>query len=322
VLWRSDFLVPDGWTKPPYLDWCKCACGMIYADNDKVTQADYDTYYKERYGFGVTDDDSLHRLALRAIYIRERFKRTARIVDFGGGEGGLTTLLRNVGFTDLTNYQVGDTMPADCDLIIAEHVLEHIYDLDAAMKLITDNLKEDGVLIVDVPDSTTIAFEPHIHTPQLDFSQVHLNHFRALDMLRLADRYGYELRETFNYRERMMWGRAYIFCKSRGAVAELSKDFVTENIARRVDALRALGTQPVIVWGCGDIAMHLLSQVEINVQYFVDIDPAYRGATINGLPVKEAPDTEHTILVMAQTQKKKLIEYIRANGFRNEIIEI
>jgi len=96
---------------------------MLYADNDKVTQADYDTYYKERYGYGVTDDDALHRIALRGIYIRDHFSRNSRIVDFGGGEAGLTQLLRNVGFSDLTNHQVGDTMPSDCDLVIAEHVL-------------------------------------------------------------------------------------------------------------------------------------------------------------------------------------------------------
>jgi SAM-dependent methyltransferase len=322
MLWRSDFLVPDGWTKPDYLDWCKCQCGMIYADNETVTQADYDTFYKERYGFGVEDDDMHTRLLQRAIYIRDNFRRNVRVVDFGGGESGLTKRLSKMGFTDLTNYQIGDTMPKDCDVIIAEHVIEHIYDLETAMQTITDSLKDNGCLIVDVPDSAAIAFKPHEKLPQLDFSQVHLQHFRMLDMLRLADRYGYELRETFNYPERMMFGRCYIFVKHKNAVADLSKEWVQSNIARKMDMLRKLGDTPVIVWGCGDIAMHLLSQVDVNVQYFVDIDPAYRGATINGLPVKELTDTEHTILVMAQTQKEGLLKYIRKMGVKNEVIQI
>jgi hypothetical protein len=295
---------------------------MLYADNDKATQADYDTYYKERYGYGVTDDEAKHRIALRAIYIREHFRRHARIVDFGGGEAGLTTLLRNVGFTDLTNHQVGDIMPADCDVIIAEHVLEHIYDLETSLHTITSNLKDNGYLIVDVPDAAMIAFEPSINTPQLDFSQVHINHFRMVDMLSLMDRFGYELRDTLGYKERMMHGRMYIFVKSPGAVAELSKDWVVNNIARKVDALRALGDRPVIVWGLGDIAMNLLAMVKVNVKYYVCNDPAFKDATIDGVLVKEKPDTDDTILIMAQTQKKLLIDNIRKMGIENQIIEI
>jgi hypothetical protein len=105
-------------------------------------------------------------------------------------------------------------------------------------------------------------------------------------------------------------------------VAELSKDWVTNNIARKVDALKALGSQPVIVWGLGDIAMHLLAMVKVNVQYYVCNDPAFKDATIDGVPVKELPDSMETILVMAQTQKKLLIENIRKLGVQNEIIEI
>jgi len=295
---------------------------MIYADNDKVTQADYDTYYSERYGYGVDDHDSRLRIAQRAIYIRDNFKRNARIVDFGGGEAGLTKRLAKFGFTDLTNYQIGDTMPKDCDVIITEHVLEHIYDVETAVALITASLKDDGCLIVDVPDSTQIAFKPSVNLPQLDFSQVHINHFRIIDILRLLDRFGYELRETYNYPERMMFGRCYIFIKREYAVADLSKEWVQGNIARKVDALKALGNQPVIVWGLGDIAMHLLAVVKPNVQYYVCNDPAFKDATIDGVPVKELPDTLDTILIMAQTQKKLLIENIRKLGVQNEIIEI
>ena len=141
-------------------------------------------------------------------------------------------------------------------------------------------------------------------------------------MLCLMDRFGYELRETSIYKERMMFGRMYVFIKSPGAVAELSKDWVVNNIARKVDALRALGDKPVIVWGIGDIAMHLLTKVKVNVLYYVCNDPAFIGATIDGVPVKERPDTMDTLLVMAQTHKKLLIDNIRKMGIENQIIEI
>jgi hypothetical protein len=321
VVWRSDFVVPDGWTKPPYLDWNKCECGMIYGDNPDVTQEDYDTYYKERYGYGVVDDDVKYRLAKRASYIRDHFKRASRIVDFGGGESGLKMLLNNIGFQDVTTYGVGDLMPPLADCIIAEHVLEHIYDLESAMTLITNSLKDNGGLIIDIPDAGRMAFDLPAEMPILDYTQVHINHFRINDMLRLCERFGFELFETETYFERFVRSRMFVFYKSAD-IAGASKTHVITNMATKIEALKELGDKEVILWGAGDIALHCLAHVKPNIQYFVSNDPAFKDATILGLPVKERPDTDHPILIIAQTSKKKLIENIKAMGVTNELIEI
>ena len=44
---------------------------------------------------------------------------------------------------------------------------------------------------------------------------------------------------------------------------------------KMVEKLKALGDKPVVVWGCGDIAMHVLSiYTPPGLLYFVDKDPA------------------------------------------------
>jgi SAM-dependent methyltransferase len=322
VVWSSDFLVPDGWTKPAYLEWCECKkCGMLYADNPHVTQADYDTFYKERYGFGVTDEGVRKRLAKRALYITEHFPAIARVVDFGGGEGGLTDKLKMFGFEDVTNYGVGDKMPGDVDVIIAEHVMEHIYNMESAMETITDALKEGGMFIVDIPDAGQMAFDLPAEMPMLDFSQVHINHFRMLDMLKLADYWGFELMETSQYWERFIRSRMFVFIKGAN-IDEMSSKYVSVNIIRKVTAMQAIGDRDVIVWGCGDIALHCLALHPLNVVYYVDIDPAFRGATIGGVPVHEKPYTDHPIVVNCSTQKSLLLDYIKAQGYTNEVIVI
>ena len=320
-IWRSDFVVPDGWTKPPYLEWFKCYCGMIYGDNPTVTQADYDTYYKERYGYGVLDDEVKYRLAQRAAYIRDHFKRQSRIVDFGGGESGLKRMLNNVGFADVTTYGVGDIMPPLADCVIAEHVLEHIYDLEKAMNLITTSLKDDGGLIIDIPDAGRMAFDLPAEMPILDYTQVHINHFRINDMLRLCERFGFELMETDLYYERFVRSRMFVFYKSAD-IAGASKNHVVRNMAEKTAKVKELGDKEVILWGCGDIALHLLTQCEPNIKYFVDNDPAFRGETILGLPVKQCPDTDHPILIVSQSQKHLLLENIKKMGVTNELIII
>ncbi len=324
ILWCSDFLVPDGWTKPAYLEWCECyKCGMLYADNPTVTQGDYDTFYKERYGFGVVDGGVKARLYKRAHFIASQYKNDARVVDFGGGTSGLKDILQKTfHFADVHNYGIGDKMPYDADVVIAEHVLEHIYDLHEAMATINDSLKAGGMLIVDIPDAGQMAFDLPPEMPMLDFSQVHINHFRVIDMLRLMDNYGFELMETSQYYERFIRARMFVFIKGVH-IGRLSRDYVRSNITQKLKSMaQQVGNKEVIVWGCGDIALHCLALHPLNVVYFVDIDPAFRGATINGVPVHEKPFTDHPIVVNCSTQKALLLDYIKAQGYKNEVIVI
>jgi len=229
--------------------------------------------------------------------------------------------LVNVGFDDVTTYGVGDTMPPLADCIIAEHVLEHIYDLEEAMELITNSLKDEGGLIIDIPDAGRMAFDLPAEMPILDYTQVHINHFRINDMLNLCQRFGFELFETEIYKERFVRSRMFVFYKNSD-IAGASKMHVEKNMAEKIAACKALGDTEYILWGPGDIALHCLAHTNMNIKYFVSNDPAFKDATIQGKPVKELPDTDHPILIIAQSQKKQLIENIKALGVTNELIEV
>jgi len=158
--------------------------------------------------------------------------------------------------------------------------------------------------------------------PILDFSQVHINHFRMIDLLRLMENYGFELQETSEYHERKGGCRMYVFVKDSTIVGRVSDTFVNRNMAEKEQALRRLVDQPVVVWGYGDIAAHLLARYFPNVQYFVCNDPAYVGETINGLPVYDKkPNDTFPVLVIAQSQKGALIDRIKSEC-DNEVIAI
>jgi hypothetical protein len=295
---------------------------MLYGDHPTVTQADYDWYYTEKYGYGVADEANQMRLCARASYISGRFDIDAKVVDFGGGDSGLCEILKQYNFFDVTNYGCGDVMPSGVDVIIAEHVLEHIYDMNDAMGKMSNALKAGGTLIIDIPDAGMMALEKPLEMPILDFSQVHINHFRMIDILRLMESYGFELQETSEYHERKGGCRMYVFVKDSTIVSRVSETFVNRNMAEKEQALRNLVDQPVVVWGYGDICAHVLSRYWPNVQYFVCNDPAYVGETINGLPVydKKQDDT-FPVLVIAQSQKGALIDRIKSEC-DNEVIVI
>lgn len=322
-LWRMPFLVPDGWTNPEYIQWVKCECGMIYGDNPTIMQEDYNVYYDERYGYGVTDDQSSERLRERARFVSYKHDKSIRVVDFGGGDSVFSKELNNFGIEDTYNVGCYDSMPDNVDVVLASHVLEHIYDMDEAMTKITKALKPGGMFIVDIPDAGLLANDKPIGMPILDFHQKHINHFRMIDLLKLAWRYGFELVSTQAYLERMKSGcQVYYFVKNSELIYHESFVYVKNNSETKVNALKELGNQPVCVWGCGDVALHCLAVHWPNVKYFIDNDPAFRGATIKGLPVYEQPIDDLPIVINTQTQKKKLLEYIKSLGIKNRIIEI
>jgi hypothetical protein len=322
--WRQTFLVPEKWTQPPYLDWCVCSdCGMIYADNPFITQDDYDVYYNERYGFGVEDAEARQRQKVRAE-IANGFlpDKNALIVDFGG-TGILTGHLKEYGFTNVMDVGAGDKLPNDIACLFAEHVLEHIYDLPAAMENIASHMKIGGMFMVDGPESTGISEKSIM--PMLDWHQKHINHFTFYDYLHLAKLHGFEFVGGGNYIERGNPCMQIVFGRNVwDRVATASLKHIQPKMDEMVNRLKMLGKQDVVVWGCGDVALHILSQYMPNIKYFVDKDPAFKGARISGRLVFDcvAKNEPSSIVVIAQSQREAILNNIRDEGLTNEVIII
>jgi hypothetical protein len=317
------YRIPDDWTLPDRIDWMTCdACGMIYGDGD-FDQSGFDAYYRERYGYGVNSPANIDRLKIDATIIATAINgnKNACIVDFGGagddGKSVLVDALQRLGFTNAVCVGVGDYMKKDSDVIYASHVLEHIYDLPHTMRLLSAALAADGLLIVDVPDATGLLLKWKM--PILDFNTKHVNHFTLRHLLELGAHYGFEAVAVRPYE--LERAPAYQVQFRRLNVSYQSAWHVTTNIGKRIDKLRQI-REPVNIWGMGDITWHILSQMDLDVLDYIDNDPAYRGQTYNGKPVQERPTNDSPIVILAQGQRGRLIENIRAAGIQNRIIEI
>jgi len=316
--WLMDFKAPDGWTTPKRIHWLSCAdCGMVYGDGD-FTQADLDEYYKKFYGYGLDYPENVKRIERDADYISLISLKNARIVDFGGGDSVLLKRLAKHGYTNLHSVNVGDKFPMGCDVIYTSHVLEHIYTLHDTMLLLMACLKDDGVMIIDVPDSTALLH--FCGQPMIDFNTKHLNHFTIRTFLDFAHRWGLELHKLTQYTLRGGGAMQGVFVK-RGNFARDNHNYIRANMKDMLDNLRKID-YPVNVWGLGDITWHLLANYDLEVVNYIDNDPAMRGQTYKGKPILERPDNDAPIVIMAQGQKSILIENIRNMGIVNEIVEI
>jgi hypothetical protein len=296
---------------------------MLYGDGP-FDQALLNEYYLTKYGYGINSKDVSERLEGIANEIASTYQQGVRVVDFGGsGDDGKSILcerLKALGRPNAYNVNAGEPVPP-CDILLASHVLEHVYDMDDVMTKITTALDKSGLLIVDGPDATGLLINWMM--PILDFHTKHIDHFRMIDYLRLMDLYGFELVDSVKYvdvrsNQKASCVRLYF---RRMSTAEASAAYVQLNVAAKVAKLQALGDQPVNVWGLGDITWHVLGTYSPNVIEYIDNDPAMRGATYDGKPVLERPTNDYPIVILAQGQREKLIANIRKMGVTNDLIE-
>ena len=323
--WELDFIVPDGWELPTHnvIRYCP-HCGMIWYDNDK-TQADYDAYYQNRYGYdgALNKGDCFKRQDELVSMANKGAEKDWRIVDFGGGhERYIEKQLQLLGFTDVTTVDAGDELPQDIDMLIASEVLEHIYDLRGTMLKITRAMKLDCVIIVELPDAERMLSVKD--QMLLDYHQKHVNHFMPNVLDKLFADYGFIPHFSDRKKEPYHFGYIYLvaYVKDHSAwVYEKSWKTVDEAVDAKVDKLKDI-TYPVIVWGCSDTCLHLLTKVKLNILHFVDLDPAYKGATIGGIPVLDHVESDAPIVVMAYNQRTAILKSIEDGGLENKVIVI
>jgi SAM-dependent methyltransferase len=310
VDWELEFVVPDGWELPETSKVICCAqCGVIFYDNNK-TQMDYDHYYIKRYGYGLEGPDIDARMAGAAEFIAKNFTKDISIVDYGGGNGDLMRALQKVGFRNVTNYTLGDNLGSNkYDLLICSHILEHIYDVQYFMKQVVDFVKPNGYIYLDMPYYDD--YEAY-DSPLMDMHQKHINHFWIKHIDSLMFNHGFELSDFEFYKERgcPLLRRLYKKYDITGNFLNIKKMF-DKRMRELIDKVKEV-KQPVIVWGLGDLAWYVLAHTQLDIVYFVDNDPAYRGQTLLGKEIKEKPDSDEPILIIVFAQKEPLLKNIKS----------
>ncbi len=321
---RTEFLtmgfkIPDNLSLPSCIMWYLCTdCQMIYGDGE-MNQKMFDDYYRSYYGYGINSNENIKRLQLDAESIAKLSFSDACIVDFGGagddGDSVLVAELKKLGYSNTFMKAVGDSLPNDCDVIYASHVLEHIFDLQKTMNDIVAAMKKNGLLIIDVPDATGLL--NHWKAPILDFTTKHLNHFTLRNLLELGFQYGFESVKVREYSLNNMPSLQVHFRLLNVAVS--SKTHIESQVNEILAKLNEIDF-PVNVWGLSDLTWHILSKINLNILDYIDNDLACRNVTYEGKHIIDSPSNDAPIIILAQIQKERLVENIRKSGVKNKII--
>jgi SAM-dependent methyltransferase len=311
-------------------------CGAGFADGIPAQEI-FDRYYAEQSKYTYA-----HAGGAESQYDFRRFERIAdqleahlpskgaHILDIGCATGGLLSVLKRRGYTNLLGsdpsaacataarqlYNVDvrtvalrehASWPEKFDAVLLIGVLEHLREAREAVRIVAGLLRPGGIIYCAQPDVE--AFAACANAPYQQFSTEHVNFFSRDSMTRLMAENG--LAPQAFWRWMVEWREGMtdsvvsgVFARGQEALAgdavtgPALREYLVVSAAQEAETLRHIEklvqTQaPVLVWGAGTLTRRLLAIGALgraNVIAFVDANPAFAGKSLAGRQVLSPTD--------------------------------
>ncbi|MDL2217837.1 class I SAM-dependent methyltransferase [Christensenellaceae bacterium OttesenSCG-928-M15] len=331
-----------------------------------ATQDDYLSYYKygaiapkyyKMFGKEETDRYYAHILGLLKPYLSSN----SRLLDVAGAWGELAKFLSDKGLQNIvvadanencvnaaqekgivakqcTSLDMAEAWSEKFDIIILNHTLEHILNVQKTMENIHALLKDGGHLFIEIPDAASYANEESAPFNFLTYE--HVLHLTANDLKNLAAVYGYHVVEMGEYYKKVSsYPSIYAVLEKTGIkkapthsdIGKTSMERYIEKSKQMVDQFLAplrASAEPLVLWGIGASTAILIDSFSgCNVRALIDSNPQRQGLAfaIDGNKyVIESPETvrEGTIVILSIPYHTSIEKQIRAMGLQNKIVAL
>ena len=203
----------------------KCDCNFVFL-NPRPSELEISKYYSHKNYSPHKKNSFLYRLAQKISFfwkynLIKRYGSKTRILDYGSGMGDFSSYMNKKGFS-VDSYEPilnsKNEIKSNYNIITMWHSLEHIHDLEASFETINNNLKDNGYLIIAVPnlDAAEISYFNENWAPY--DAPRHLYHFNFNSINNLLDKYGFKiikhkmvLQDTFYNVYLSLKKRSYIY---------------------------------------------------------------------------------------------------------------
>jgi len=329
-------------------------CDFIYADT-KATQQQYDIFYKNHniYESSVSVSD-MEKYKITFKHLSKVIPKDKSILEIGFASGDLLKMFKNAGYSvcgldtskacvdSLNNNNIrafqgsitNNTIVERFDYIILSHVMEHILDLDSAMKSLKNLLSDEGVLYLESPDAE--QYINHGVTPFKYIDIEHINHFTTQSFANLVKNHGLNIIDSGNKLNPIGNDKFYPACwilASKLSMVKSSKckkeirAYIKKYVNKMYPEIKELikTQQAIAVWGTGSFAQRLYMQGGLgkcNVSMYIDNNLSKRGKEFAGKRIIAPSDFKFhgSVLIASVYGTDDIIKQIKATGATNEII--
>lgn len=186
---------------------------------------------------------------------------------------------------NVANFYSHDMNALPCgkyDLIVLWHVLEHITDLQGLMEGLYEKLKDDGSMLVQVPDVVRNPFDLAV----ID----HVSHFHNSRLLELCGLTGFvPVLDGYNWFHNC---NTLLLKKSKGKSGrqnrsdDMRTQFCFPALNRTVESFtHSVSGDKYVLFGTGMASIWLSGELPSAPAFFIDEDPSRNGKRINNIPV-------------------------------------
>jgi SAM-dependent methyltransferase len=330
---------------------------MVYAS--RSPQADYINRSKyavpSSIGSGETDYERIRFREFVQIISRFVTDPQAAILDVGCARGGLLTALRDARYEFAEGIDPSSACVSACrakelraaqgtiesltgkwDCIILSHVLEHLWDVSAALKQLADCLTLNGILYLETPN----ALKYQARVPFMDINREHINHFSLVHLCLALERAGLSLEASASRDDLYHFGlplpAIYVIGKKTNnnlvaSIEDYLKDSAKELHRIEVELFEKFAPyNACIVWGSGEFSQTLLRLPlfqKISIVQVVDRDPGKSRDQVLGLTVGSPEKIRNhsgdlPILIASMVNAESIEKDIRVMGLKNPVIRI
>ncbi len=314
------------------LEVCQCSgCGLVQLSNDPVP------YFKEVIrAAAFSPEMRIFRIEQFKNFVGRFSLEGKKILEIGCGKGEYLSLMRESG-TDAYGVEYGEESVMDCvgaglkvtrkfvdanssalpdapfDAFFVLNFLEHIPDLNSTLRGIYQNLSDQAVGLVEVPNFDMILKRKMFS----EFIGDHLYYFTRETLTSTLSRNGFEVMEC-----RPAW-HDYILSAVIRKRTPLDLYEFTQIQLKLSRELRKFidkyGEKKVAVWGAGHQALTILSLADLGgkIKYVIDSAPFKQGkftpATHIPIVPPETLKTEpvQAVIVMAASYSDEVAKIIR-----------
>lgn len=222
--------------------------------------------------------------------------------------------------------------PERADLVVARHVVEHVFDLDDFFAALGAIAQPGSDLVLETP-----SLDRHVTTAALNpFHVEHLHVFSLTSLATLAARHGWGLARSAVTADGNLIASFRRADESAGSKRSIPAPPALGSLQTRVDAhhgrlRRELGPSWLVFWGAGSAAVRLAGFIGRAPDAWTDGNPAKIGMKFVGherriiAPAEAlslAAGQPEAVLVIASSFVREILPRVRQLGWRGTILDL